>query len=387
MREFGHVSVAAAEGSAPESEAVLAELWAGRRLRGPLFTVSGKQIEVVYPGRAAPGWGPDFRDAYLVLAGAPLQGDVELHLRTSGFAGHGHLADPAYDRLALHVVLTHDEPLPWTLTRSGRRVEILELAAQIIGQATRGGALALGAPLPCAGVEQLIGTAEARRRLRAMALRRLRASAERFRREAAALGAEQALYARLLEGLGYQQNRAPMRLLAARLPLAALLEGSAADPERRAERLAGLLIEQAAGLPWRLERLRPAASPFLRLRAGGALVARLWERGPAESALAGLDARGMVSLLGVPGGCGHGRAIELAVNAVLPYLASGGQEERAEDLLLVLPSPGRYGGLRHLYASLPPRSWQGAAGAQALIDLDRNYCRKGKCGACPMSSP
>jgi hypothetical protein len=386
MRDNEHEGVAAAQASAPESEAVLAELWAGRRLREPLFTVAGKQIEVVYPGRPAPGWGPDFRDAYLVLDGAPLQGDVELHLRTSGFAAHGHPADPAYDRLALHVVLTHDEPLPWTVTRSGRRVEILELAAQAIGQATREGALALGAPLPCAGVEELIGAAEARQRLRAMALRRLRASAERFRRETAALGAEQALYASLLEGLGYQQNREPMRLLAAGLPLAVLLEGSAGDPDRRAERLAGLLIEGAAGLPWRMERLRPAASPFLRLRAGGALVARLWERGPAEAALAGLDARGIVSLLAVPGGCGRGRAIELAVNAVLPCLVYR-EEERAEELLLALPSPGRYGGLRHLYASLPRNAWQGAAGAQALIDLDHNYCRRGKCGACPMSSP
>ena len=218
-----------------------------------------------------------------------------------------------------------------------------------------------------------------------MALRRLRASTVRFEREAAAEGREQALYARLLEGLGYQENRQPMRALASALPLAVLLERAGPAGPRRPEDLASLLLEGAVGLPWRLQRLRPAASPFLRLRAAGALLDRLWAGEQAREARALAEGRDLVRLLTVPGGCGRGRAIELAVNALLPYLAGGGEEERAERLLAALPGPGRYGGLRHLYTGLPAEACRGAIAVQGLLDLDKNYCRKGKCGACPMS--
>ncbi len=84
-------------------ERYLAKLWrskGGHRLR----TVDGRRVRVLYPGRPAPGHGPDFRDALLELDGAPLRGDVEIHRRPADWMAHGHHLNPAFHGVVLHVV-------------------------------------------------------------------------------------------------------------------------------------------------------------------------------------------------------------------------------------------------------------------------------------------
>lgn len=75
--------------------------------RGPANgwrTVDGRRLRVLYPGRPAPGHGPDFRDALLELDGASLRGDVEVHRRPSEWRAHGHHQNPEYKGVVLHVV-------------------------------------------------------------------------------------------------------------------------------------------------------------------------------------------------------------------------------------------------------------------------------------------
>ena len=84
-------------------ERLLARLWRSRAGRS-LLTTDGRRLSVVYPGRPAPGHGPDFRDALLELEGMPLRGDVEVHRKARDWLAHGHHWDPAYDLVVLHVV-------------------------------------------------------------------------------------------------------------------------------------------------------------------------------------------------------------------------------------------------------------------------------------------
>lgn len=64
--------------------------WRGRILR----TESGDLYTVIYQGRRGGGSGPDFRDAVLARPdGTRVHGDVELHLRASGWHEHGHATD------------------------------------------------------------------------------------------------------------------------------------------------------------------------------------------------------------------------------------------------------------------------------------------------------
>jgi hypothetical protein len=79
-------------------------------------------------------------------------------------------------------------------------------------------------------------------------------------------------------------------------------------------------------------------------------------------------------------------AIELAVNAVLPLLYASGEEERAGALFHGLASPGTYGKLRSLERWLGEKPFISAAGLQGGLLLHSDYCTRGHCGRCPLSS-
>jgi hypothetical protein len=215
--------------------------------------------------------------------------------------------------------------------------------------------------------------------------RRLRGKAARIAPLVVDVGAAQALYVLLLEQLGGPANRAPFASLARRLPLAALLE---ARSDHGAIALSAALKHAAAQLALRRAGLRPMAAPAVRLEAAALLLQRLW---PAPSSAAPgwpailLPGAGLRPLR-VPG-IGRETAIELATNAVLPVaLASGAWPEAAVlGAWRALPSPGTYGRLRRL------ESWIGgfatASAQQGALVLHTDYCTKGMCGRCPLSSP
>ena len=85
-----------AHGHTPEI--ALSAAWQAQRFTGPLRTVDGRVVEVVHRGTWTHGFGPDFRDAMILLDGRELRaGSVEVHLRTGAWAVHGHHLDPRYD--------------------------------------------------------------------------------------------------------------------------------------------------------------------------------------------------------------------------------------------------------------------------------------------------
>ena len=319
---------------APLPERLLAKLWAakaGRRLR----TTDGRTLRVLYPGRPAPGHGPDFRDALLVLGGRRMRGPVELHRTPAEWGAHGHDHDAAYADVVLHVVHAAEPAAP----RLGLPTVVLEADDD--------------APVAPAGADPPLHDLSGRSddTLRA-ALRR--AGRTRFREHALAAsaavgrdGVEQALYASILEALGYAENRAPFAELARRLPLEQLR--SIARSEREAVRFEvvhGLLASCAGLAPasgcaragaepmdprcWRTSGVRPASHPLRRLEAAAALVLVSIPAGlrPAlvEACAAGTGALvDALRMRPVPGGTalvGTGRAREMAVGAVLPTLAA-----------------------------------------------------------------
>jgi hypothetical protein len=97
---------------------------------------------------------------------------------------------------------------------------------------------------------------------------------------------------------------------------------------------------------------------------------------------------------------GRGRAVEILVNAVLPFLAAGGAgtdgrlQEQALTLFRRLPAAGGYGVTAHLERALAlngaRRLTASARRQQGLLYLLHCYCRQGGCaqrdaGACPLS--
>ena len=326
-------------------ERLLAKLWRAREGR-TLRAADGRRVQALYAGRPAPGHGPDFQDAVLIVDGERRTGNVELHRKPSDWRAHGHDADPAYDGVALHVVARAEQggpDLPMVELRARKRGEPRE--PQLLAQAAREGS---------AGLRQMLVRS---------GLARFRERAEAAARRIAEAGPEQALREAVFDGLGYAENRAPFLQLAQAVPAGELARLALDAPEhKRAAELERILLEAAgfggglgeahSGAPgrppvqslgWRTAGVRPANHPRRRIMGAAALLARAAEEGLAgacaaaasdgpaalEALLTVADARGTL--------IGAGRAREIAVNAALPALAAAGCAD-AECIFLRFPA-------------------------------------------------
>ncbi len=196
--------------------------WGARLLR----TTGGERIQVVYPGRRNLGPGPDFLDAIIALDGRRVRhGHVEIHTTTSAWRAHGHAADPAYHSVMLHVVWQNDGPV------AGGPLRTLALAPHFPGGLPeKYAAQRLPSFQPCADLHTQRDAMTVGMLFAALGERRLRQKAARLRAAIDQDGPAQALYAGLLDALGYTQNRAPFRALSEALPwpvVAGLLGGTA----------------------------------------------------------------------------------------------------------------------------------------------------------------
>ena len=307
-----------------------------------------------------------------------VRGDVEIHLRQQDWESHGHDADPNYNGVVLHAVLGAESPT--TVLQSGRQAPVVSMAA-----------LLDGGDSPEAGLNPGLWKVLGRRgyqqpdSVEGMSALLDRAGDDRFlARSAVCLsflqeqGPDQALYEGLMEGLGYRFNQQPFLKLAMRAPYATLVRAVLAvsltvSGEDRAQALESWLLAISGFTPlgpakniplprvgfgsplsrdeWHCFRVRPSNHPRRRIAAGAVLLDRFLAEGPGEGLVAGLKraAEGgnpgkLLSVLMVAGGpsrkealIGRGRAGDLAVNVVLPFLyglATGsGQDWRSRGYL------------------------------------------------------
>lgn len=187
-----------------------------------LPSMQGEPLNVVYPGRINGDSGPDFRDAVIGDGFRLTKGDVEVHVRSSGWYDHEHHRDPAYNKVILHVAVWHDCGSV-TLLESGKSVPLLCLAQALGHQA-----YLLPDRLPCF---QILDRMDGQTLVRILNT----AGAERFKRKAAHFQAQildaapgmpgiqeaagQVLYRGMMRALGYTKNTKPFEELASRMPL------------------------------------------------------------------------------------------------------------------------------------------------------------------------
>lgn len=438
---------AAASAALPAlNEGQLVRLWRGQRFpQGALVTRHGVAVTVIFQGRPGRGPGPDFRGAAIAgPSGVPLRGDVELHVRASSFRAHGHHADPGYAKVILHVVFEDDTgvdtPLP-----GGGSAPVVALAPWVARRAQELQRW-LERPLlwrePCHDAVTRMGAGGAGAALDAQGDRRFEAKVARARAAVRAAGVEGALYEGVLQALGYGGNAPPMLALARLLPWPRLIQQAGGAEDRAAlEALllgsAGLLPSQrghrgpvdpyvaelerrfaAAARPslapalWKTWGVRPENAPARRVAAAAALLARL--AGP-RVLLAVADARTVREAVApllvraegywlrhhdvcagpcrLPAGfVGRSRALEIAVNVVLPVACAAGDAAlaaRARALFARLPRPAVYGATRFIEEALASEGIRVAVDArraQGLLELQREWCSAGGCGRCALSA-
>ena len=403
----------------PLNESELSWIWAGQRYPdGALALVDGRALRVVSPGRPGGGAGPDFLDAVLEIAGRRVTGDVELHVRSSGFRAHGHDGDRAYDGVALHVVFRADDGASTRLSSGDeapvaafapwfdqRREELQRwLSAEALWRE------------PCCDATARLGEDGVRLALLEAGRRRFEAKVTGMQALSAELGPDEAVWRALLDVMGVGGDREGFRRLAAVFPEAVAREVVAGARDGAIEalgdalRFAGGLGAasgfDASGLPAPLRPAlasngRPANSPASRLAGVAVLYGRASRGLPAfvrESVAVAGSAKALVEAWQVSSaGDARGRALvgpdrarELALNLALPFAATdAGLRPKSESLLARLPAAATYGKTafleRHLRAGSGRRLVQGAVEQQGLLAYLAEWCSRGGCGRCPLS--
>lgn len=253
-------------------EKLLQKIWLrGDFERATARVNDGRPVRIRHPGKWNLLGGPDFIGARLCFGpatGPEVNGDVELHLQAGDWEAHGHAADPAYDRVILHVVLFPPEAGHVTRGANGREIPVLVLLPRLHRALEEFAADEAVETLANRAISRLpdelgaLPVTELAALLQRHAAARWRQKVHYARQRLARLGWTEACHHAALEILGFRFNRAPMLRLAGEFPLAAWTDHSVAPD--------ALFEHEREG--WSLQGVRPANHPRTRLRQYAAWV-------------------------------------------------------------------------------------------------------------------
>lgn len=208
----------------PEERTLQLLLLEGRL--GTSFTDDlGRSVCILDFGDWNKGAGPDFLNARIRIDGVPRTGDIELDPVPEDWERHGHGANPAFNRVILHLACAPGRK-KW-FTRNARH-EHIPLAVIPVAPADLAGTAPFrsAAERHCRHADTLASLPAARLEilLQSAAAYRFQNKHRRYAVRARHAGPEQTLYESLAETLGYHANKNAMRHLAMRAPLPAIQE-------------------------------------------------------------------------------------------------------------------------------------------------------------------
>ena len=355
---------------APVTERHIQAIWYDSALRPErLLTIRGGELSVVDPGVWNLEAGPDFRHAVLEFGRdrRRVEGDVEVHLKPSDWALHGHVGDPAYRNVVAHVTWYRGDPpdgLPpgcasvclgnFLRARNDFSPDEIDVSAYPYAKlpATERPCERFFGRNPDFGLEVL---REAGRRRMHIKARRLK---NRFLRVG---DPEQVFYEEMFAAFGYAKNSVPFRALAERLPLRDL---------PRSEEMACAALNSVALLevgivhPWCRANVRPSNRPEMRMADAAAMFTG-----------------------GKPRYAGAGFLAVAMANVIVPYAIARGVVKNAPDWLPpeCVNSVARLAAFRLFGRDHNPALYSGnGVLLQGLVQIHRDYCLAAHpdCSAC-----
>ncbi|MDH3982005.1 MAG: DUF2851 family protein [Kiritimatiellaceae bacterium] len=223
----------------PYQERHLQCLWADPRFRpASLKTSEGEPIIVEHPGNWNLEAGPDFLNAVLLIGKEKRRicGDLEIHIHPNAWKQHGHATDPRHENTRFHLVYFQGLEIPGLLQIPLQDI----LATDPKFSFDNIDLTAYPYSIPSGNFPLLgIDPDQKIQWLEAAGEERLRLKAERLALAMQAKDPEQVLWEELMAALGYKNNKAPFRRLAATVPLARL-RNLAQTPEKTYALLLGL---------------------------------------------------------------------------------------------------------------------------------------------------
>ena len=387
------------------SERHVQAIWYDDALRPDgLRTSGGAPVRVVCPGRWNLESGPDFLGAVLEIGEDRRRtcGDVEVHVRATDWAAHGHGRDPAYAGVVAHVTW-HPGPPPVAdaarlpprcvriclgdplRTRPDFSPDEIDLAAYPYARLP-------ATPRPCE-------SAFARAPDAALAL--LRAAGERrLEGKARRLGAlfvrngdrAQTFYEEMMAAFGYKHNAVPFRALAQALPWRDL----PTSPRAAATALACAAdLGVAPHVPWRTANVRPSNAPAQRIDEAARLFA-----GALPGLLRRLDVcdlatrpgqQAALDILRAARPLGARRAAAMLANVLIPFARAEERLARVPEWIFPedLNSTARLMAFRLFGRDHNPALYAGnGLLLQGLIQVHRGFCLAvhPDCSSCPLAN-
>jgi hypothetical protein len=83
-------------------------IWRNKLVPNAMYTVDGKNVEIIDFGSYNTNSGPDFLNGRIRIEDTIWVGNIEMHVYSRDWMKHGHHDDRAYDNVILHVVYEHD---------------------------------------------------------------------------------------------------------------------------------------------------------------------------------------------------------------------------------------------------------------------------------------
>lgn len=384
-------------------------LWANPRLRPTeLKTSEGESVRVEHPGDWNLEAGPDFRNAVLLVGKEQRRicGDLEIHIHPTGWKQHGHGGDPLYANVHFHIVYFKGVEIPGLIQIPLQEILTLDpcFSFENIDLTAYPYSIPTGdSPLLEMHPDQKIQWLES------AGEERLRLKAERFAFAMQSKDPDQLLWEELMAALGYKNNKAPFRQIAATLPLMRL-RSLAQTPVEAYALLLGLsgllpanpnatwnaktrkfirsvwdfwwkqsseLKEQALQkFDWTLAGIRPANHPVRRLMAAAHYAFQL-----PEPTLTKFDPNFWNTHISWKTQCeptalvGQSRANAIVTNILIPWRAATGATELNLDRLPVEPSNSIIRQTAHTLfgPDHTPKVYKSALARQGLIQIFHDY--------------
>lgn len=202
-------------------------------------TLRHGKVRILDRGRWNRCPGPDFTHAEIELNGTRIRGDIEIDPCAQAWEQHGHGANPSFNQVALHVVLSPPPPGWYTRNSLHQDIPILYIPPENWNTSETCGRQADDTLPRCRQPLAEMPAEKIRNLLQAAAAYRVEGKRKRFRARAEAVGERQAWYEAWAATLGYSANKEAMHMLALRAPLKEL-------PARQAESIllgtAGFLL-------------------------------------------------------------------------------------------------------------------------------------------------
>ncbi|MFM8658176.1 MAG: DUF2851 family protein, partial [Chthoniobacterales bacterium] len=117
-----------AESAEPENELAWQARWFSGACGRNFTTASGAEVIITDFGQWNREAGPDFVGASVRIDGKESRGAIEVDLSPSGWEQHGHATNPAYENVALHVVVQKSARRHFSRTITHREVPQICLA-------------------------------------------------------------------------------------------------------------------------------------------------------------------------------------------------------------------------------------------------------------------